>query len=186
MSEENNLLLLIFISSLCLTFLLTLPRYGIIRFKFQLHAEYFTVHNSIASVTFVSRWKHFSDRTCTFAGCICSNAVDAPYSLHFWVCRWLQYSCRSFWFSISSFHCKGNSVSFFSRLTEMGSSIWCSGGIIKWLIVERLIFANGGVWCACWQKEILFCWVDFFSTEVKKDKKATEGENANVLYIFVL
>lgn len=78
------------------------------------------------------------------------------------VCRWLQYSCRSFWFSISSFHCKGNSVSFFSRHTEMGSCIWCSGGIIKWLIVERLIFANGGVWCACWQKKILFCWVDFF------------------------
>lgn len=25
-----------------------------------------------------------------------------------------------------------------------------------------------------------------FSTEVKKDKTATEGENANVLYIFVL
>lgn len=24
----------------------------------------------------------------------------------------------------------------------------------------------------------------FFSTEVKKDKKATEGENGNVLYIF--
>lgn len=102
------------------------------------------------------------------------------------VCRWLQYSCCSLWFSFPSFHCKGNSVSFFSRLPEMGSSIWCSGGIIKWLIVERLIFANGGVWCACWQKEILFCWVYFSSTEVKKDKKAAEGENANVRYIFVL
>lgn len=35
---------------------------------------------------FVCRWKHFSCVTCTFAGCMCSHVVDAPYGLHIWVC----------------------------------------------------------------------------------------------------
>lgn len=36
------------------------------------------------------------------------------------------------------------------------------------------------------RRKSYFAGLIFFSTEVKKDKKATEGENANVLYIFVL
>ena len=47
----------------------------------------------------------------------------------------------------------------------MRSGVWCSGEIIKWLIVERLISANGGVWCAGREKSYFASW--FSSTEVE-------------------
>lgn len=194
MTKENNLPSLILTTSLYLTFYLHFPFMASLDSNFNLTLNIsqcrtaFTTPIMCCSLNDICVKKEaffiWNVHICwmyllTRSGCSIRFAYLSA-------CWWLQYSCCSFWSSISSFPCKAKFCVFLftpprdgrqhlvlwrdNQVTNCRASDFCQWGCLMRSVEEG--------------NPVLLGW--FFSTEVKKDKKATEEETGNVLYILVL